>query len=85
MKRFRQFCRSTFLKDTKAGQGLVEYALILLLVAVVVVIILVAMGPQVGSVFSAVSSGFNPNETGISGTPTPCVTKPGNGNIGRCV
>jgi pilus assembly protein Flp/PilA len=34
------------------GQGLVEYALILVLVAVVVIAILTLLGPAVGNVFS---------------------------------
>jgi pilus assembly protein Flp/PilA len=34
------------------GQGLVEYALILVLVAVVVIVILALMGPAIGNVFS---------------------------------
>ena len=34
------------------GQGLVEYALILVLVAVVVIVILVLLGPIIGNVFS---------------------------------
>ena len=37
------------------GQGLVEYALILVLVAVVVIAILSVLGPQIGNVFSNVS------------------------------
>ena len=37
------------------GQGLVEYALILVLVAVVVIAILTILGPQIGDVFSEVS------------------------------
>lgn len=41
------------------GQGLVEYALILLLVAIVVISILIFMGPQIGSMFSAVSKGIS--------------------------
>jgi len=41
------------------GQGLVEYALILFLVAIVVIGILVLLGPQIGSVFSAVSNGIS--------------------------
>lgn len=36
------------------GQGLVEYALILLLVALVVIIVLALIGPQLGNVFSQV-------------------------------
>jgi len=34
------------------GQGLVEYALILVLVAIVVIAILTIMGPAIGNVFS---------------------------------
>lgn len=40
------------------GQGLVEYALILVLVAVVVIAILTLLGPQIGNVFSRVTSGL---------------------------
>lgn len=36
------------------GQGLVEYALILVLVAVVVIAILTLLGPAVGNVFSEI-------------------------------
>ena len=38
-------------KDNK-GQGLVEYALILVLVAVVVIVILALLGPAIGNIFS---------------------------------
>ncbi len=34
------------------GQGLVEYALILVLVAIVVIVILSIMGPAIGNIFS---------------------------------
>jgi pilus assembly protein Flp/PilA len=40
------------------GQGLVEYALILVLVAVVVIAILLLLGPQISNVFSRVTSGL---------------------------
>lgn len=40
------------------GQGLVEYALILVLVAVVVIVVLVLLGPVVGNVFSAIIDGL---------------------------
>ena len=36
------------------GQGLVEYALILVLVAIVVIAILVLLGPAIGNVFSQI-------------------------------
>lgn len=37
-----------------SGQGLVEYALVLVLVAIVCVVILAALGPAIGNVFSSV-------------------------------
>ncbi|HUT19418.1 MAG TPA: Flp family type IVb pilin [Anaerolineae bacterium] len=36
------------------GQGLVEYALILVLVAIVVIAILIILGPTIGNVFSTI-------------------------------
>lgn len=36
------------------GQGLVEYALILVLVAVVVIVVLALLGPAIGNVFSSI-------------------------------
>ncbi|MGD8624931.1 MAG: Flp family type IVb pilin [Anaerolineae bacterium] len=36
------------------GQGLVEYALILVLIAIVVIAILVLVGPAIGNVFSTI-------------------------------
>ena len=36
------------------GQGLVEYALILVMVAIIVVVILALLGPAIGHVFSSV-------------------------------
>jgi len=38
------------------GQGLVEYALILVLVAIVVIAVLMILGPLVGNVFSTINS-----------------------------
>ncbi|WP_347246401.1 Flp family type IVb pilin [Thermogutta sp.] len=40
------------------GQGLVEYALILVLVAIVVISILTILGTQVSRVFSQIASGL---------------------------
>jgi len=34
------------------GQGLLEYALILILVALVVIVILALLGPAIGNIFS---------------------------------
>lgn len=41
------------------GQGLVEYALILVLVAIVVIVILSILGPTIANVFSSVTSALN--------------------------
>jgi pilus assembly protein Flp/PilA len=40
------------------GQGLVEYALILVLVSVVVIAILTLLGPAIGNVFSEIKNNF---------------------------
>jgi len=42
------------------GQGLVEYALILVLIAIVVIVILSIPGNQVSTIFSTISSGLTP-------------------------
>ena len=44
-------------RDEK-GQGMVEYALILVLIAIVVIVILNTVGHQVNNVFSNISSGL---------------------------
>jgi pilus assembly protein Flp/PilA len=41
------------------GQGLVEYALILVLVAIVVIASLMILGPIIGNVFSKLNSSLN--------------------------
>ena len=46
-------------QEDERGQGMVEYALILVLIAVVVIIILSVVGGQVNNVFSNVSNGLN--------------------------
>jgi pilus assembly protein Flp/PilA len=45
-------------QDDEEGQGMVEYALILVLIAVVVIVILTVVGKQVNNVFSNISSGL---------------------------
>jgi pilus assembly protein Flp/PilA len=42
------------------GQGMVEYAMLLVLVAIVVIAILLLLGPQIGNIFSRVTSAFGP-------------------------
>jgi len=53
------------------GQGMVEYALILVLVAIVVIAILMLLGPQIGNIFSRITSGLlaagsYSNDTGLA-------------------
>jgi pilus assembly protein Flp/PilA len=40
------------------GQGLVEYALILVLIAIVVIVILGLLGEQVSAIFAEISAGL---------------------------
>lgn len=46
----------------QSGQGLVEYALVLVLVAVVIIAILTVLGPQIGAVFFKVQCGLASGE-----------------------
>lgn len=41
---------------SEKGQGLVEYALILVLVAIVVIAALMILGPLIGNVFSTINN-----------------------------
>jgi pilus assembly protein Flp/PilA len=41
------------------GQGLVEYALILVLVAIVVIAALMILGPLIGNTFSTINASLN--------------------------
>lgn len=43
----------------ESGQGLVEYALILVLVAVVVIAVLTILGPQIANAFSEITNGMS--------------------------
>lgn len=52
------------LKKREEGQGLVEYALILVLVAVVVIVVLSLVGPAVGNIFSEVVTALNAGAEG---------------------
>jgi pilus assembly protein Flp/PilA len=44
---------------TQKGQGLVEYALILVLVAIVVIAVLMLLGPIIGNVFSTLNESLS--------------------------
>jgi pilus assembly protein Flp/PilA len=52
------------LNKKQKGQGLVEYALILVLVAIVVIAALMILGPIIGNVFSDINSSLS----GLSGS-----------------
>jgi pilus assembly protein Flp/PilA len=43
----------------EAGQGLVEYAFILVLVAILLLVIVTVLGNQVGNTYSNVANGLN--------------------------
>jgi pilus assembly protein Flp/PilA len=45
-------------RDDEEGQGMVEYALILVLIAVVVIVVLTLLGNQVRNVFRNISGGL---------------------------
>jgi pilus assembly protein Flp/PilA len=46
------------LLNREEGQGMVEYALILVLIAVVVIVVLIILGNQVKNVFCNISGGL---------------------------
>jgi pilus assembly protein Flp/PilA len=48
------YTRLPAMASRQAGQGMVEYALILVLVSIVVIVILLTMGKQIRNVFSNV-------------------------------
>jgi pilus assembly protein Flp/PilA len=48
-----------FFTPKEKGQGLVEYALILVLVAIVVIAALMVLGPIIGNVFSDINSSLS--------------------------
>ena len=48
-----------FFAPKEKGQGLVEYALILVLVAIVVIAALIILGPIIGNVFSTINSSLS--------------------------
>jgi pilus assembly protein Flp/PilA len=48
-----------FFAPKEKGQGLVEYALILVLVAIVVIAALMILGPIIGSVFSKINTSLS--------------------------
>ncbi|MDY6992696.1 MAG: Flp family type IVb pilin [Pseudomonadota bacterium] len=49
------------------GQGLIEYALIILLIAIAVILVLTALGGEIGQVFTDIINGL----TGATQVPAP--------------
>ena len=59
-------------RNKEKGQGLVEYALILVLVAIVVIAALMILGPIIGNVFSTINSSLSTVSTGGEMTQSTC-------------
>jgi pilus assembly protein Flp/PilA len=61
--RFREFALPRLKRvldgSDEGGQGMVEYALVLVLIAVVVIVILTTVGHRVHNVFSNISHGLS--------------------------
>jgi pilus assembly protein Flp/PilA len=55
----RKEVNSMLFAPKEKGQGLVEYALILVLVAIVVIAVLMLLGPIIGNVFSTINSSLS--------------------------
>lgn len=45
-------------REAQRGQGLIEYALVLVLVAVVVIVVISLLGPQIGNMYSRITDGW---------------------------
>jgi pilus assembly protein Flp/PilA len=45
--------------ETEGGQGMVEYALILMLIALVLIIVVTVLGGQTSNLYSNISNGLN--------------------------
>ncbi len=58
MSGLQQRLRRILGRDRQAGQGMVEYGLILVLIAVIVIVSLVILGNQVVNEFSDITSGL---------------------------
>ena len=73
----RSFISTT--RGDESGQGLVEYALILVLVAIVVIAVLTVLGPTIGQVFSDIAQNLDDPAAAPAPTPPPgehCVPWP---------
>jgi pilus assembly protein Flp/PilA len=59
MVEFVRALAGLYLPEEREGQGLVEYALIIVLVSIVVIILLSLLGGTLGNVFSRISNSLN--------------------------
>jgi pilus assembly protein Flp/PilA len=48
----RKEVKTMLARRSEGGQGLVEYALIMIMVAIVVIVALAVLGPAIGNIFS---------------------------------
>jgi pilus assembly protein Flp/PilA len=55
----RKEVKKMLFASKEKGQGLVEYALILVLVAIVVIAVLMLLGPIIGNVFSTINDSLS--------------------------
>lgn len=63
---FTKLLKRLFNRSNEKGQGLVEYALILVLVAVVAIVIMGTLGQSVQGVFCTVAAEFDPELAGCT-------------------
>jgi pilus assembly protein Flp/PilA len=72
---------NNFFKRREDGQGLVEYALILVLIAVVVIVILLTLGPTIAQTYCRVANALQPGSCTIGSGPFTSISiTPGAGN-----
>jgi pilus assembly protein Flp/PilA len=59
MLEFVRALAGLYLPEEREGQGLVEYALIIVLVSIAVIVVLTLLGGAIGSVFSQITDSLN--------------------------
>ena len=59
MVEFVRALAGLYLPEEREGQGLVEYALIIVLVSIVVIILLSLLGGTIGNTFSRIANSLN--------------------------
>ena len=59
LNNFKERRNTMLFAPKEKGQGLVEYALILVLVAIVVIAVLMLLGPIIGNVFSTINDSLS--------------------------